>query len=258
VHHDLYTWTDPAEERRRRHREARQLGMLLVLFVALVSGVVVVKAGPWSSTPRLALDPAAFPPETRITSPSLFSFEAPSGERVQATRAVHPDEEAPAQAPGEQAVLLMAGDREVATLYAPGQAPAVGAQLRTPSASSGVDLTLSSGWRHTWDHGALFGLIPWKGFVLVGGSLAVVCWLPVLGPVLYRAWMLGVAAPLGWFNARVILTILFLLAFVPGGLFLRLRRRKDPAHDPLGRGSAGGSYWRTRPGRDLKHFRKWF
>ncbi|MEJ7616722.1 MAG: SxtJ family membrane protein [Pyrinomonadaceae bacterium] len=72
--------------------------------------------------------------------------------------------------------------------------------------------------------------------LLVAGLL-----LPPLARRFHVLWMM-LAVALGWINSRVLLTLLFYLAFMPYGVVSRLVGR-----DPLNRrGAARDSYWIPR------------
>ena len=73
--------------------------------------------------------------------------------------------------------------------------------------------------------------------------------LPALARRFHVLWM-KLAVALGYVNSRVLLTLLFYLAFAPYGFVSRLLKR-----DPLRRrGATGASYWtprkRTRQARE--------
>ncbi len=102
------------------------------------------------------------------------------------------------------------------------------------------------GWR-----GGLGAAAPWA----VTGSLLVVLgtwWPSVLKPLSDLWW--AIAAVLGYVNTRIILTILFVVIFVPMGLVWRLTRR-----DPL-RLQRDRQAWIPYPIRyaDRNHFRRMF
>ncbi len=95
-------------------------------------------------------------------------------------------------------------------------------------------LALLAAWRsHPW----LATLLAFPGGILVLGGLLVPSWL---GPV-RRRWM-AMAAVVGAFNARVILTVAYYLIVTPVGLAMRLFG-KDPLDRRLG---TGDSYWHRR------------
>lgn len=262
---DLYTWSDSQEEGRKRGRNARHLGLLLLAFAAVVTAVVAWRSGVREPRPRVYLDAAAFPLGTRIDRPELFTLAWQEGSDPGGSGKVRaidyldgepPPPIDPADVSGQ--VLLMSGDEPLGILR--GAANGLGAVSRvdmiTPNGAR-VSLPVLSGWRLVWERGALFGVVPLRWILVAVAVLAVACWIPGLGPKVFEAWMTCVAAPLGWFNARVLLSVLFLVVFVPGGLFLRARRALLGL-DPMGRDPAPDGYWRTRAGRSNKHFRRWF
>lgn len=92
----------------------------------------------------------------------------------------------------------------------------------------------------------------------IGGAGAMLVALGRFRPRLLRwpsaVWW-KVAAVLGWINARIILTIMFVLLLVPIGLIWRAIGR-----DPLGRRRAAWSGWSPYPARyrDRTHFTRMF
>jgi len=106
------------------------------------------------------------------------------------------------------------------------------------------------------------GFAVWRGRILTAEVLGVVgALLVVLGYLrpafLYwpsKAWW-RMALALGYVNARVILTMAFVLVFVPMGLVWRLIGR-----DPLARRQAHWQGWRTYPARyrERNHFLRMF
>ena len=82
---------------------------------------------------------------------------------------------------------------------------------------------------------AIFAVLSWRhypsilsyafiGVVLV--ILPLVAFAPTLLRPLFKLWM-TLAHAVGWFNTQVLLTIVFILIFIPTGLIMKLLR-KDP------------------------------
>ena len=79
-------------------------------------------------------------------------------------------------------------------------------------------------------------------FASVGLVLVLVgLFVPPLARLFHRGWM-RFAFALGYVNSRIILTLVYVLIFVPYGIVSRLFRR-DPLHR---RGEAKESYWHRR------------
>jgi hypothetical protein len=106
------------------------------------------------------------------------------------------------------------------------------------------------------------GVLVWRGRMLraewVGGVGAVLLVLGLLQPKLLRPisriwWRF--AAALGWFNARVLLSVLFFIVLTPLGLLWRLAGK-----DPLARRRRNWAGWAPYPARykDAKHFDRMF
>lgn len=90
---------------------------------------------------------------------------------------------------------------------------------------------------------------------VVGGLLVVLGWLrPSLLVWPSDLWW-RLAAVLGWINARVILTVIFLALLLPMSLVWRLIGR-----DPLGRRASKWAGWSPYPARyrDHRHYTRMF
>ncbi len=83
------------------------------------------------------------------------------------------------------------------------------------------------------------------GIVLVILSLAA--FAPTLLRPVFKLW-LKVAHAIGWFNTQVLLSIVFILIFIPTGLVMRLFR-KDPMKRKM---VAEGTYWESYELEGLK------
>ncbi len=94
---------------------------------------------------------------------------------------------------------------------------------------------------------AIFGVLAWRhypsilsyaftGVVLV--LLPLVAFAPTLLRPLFKLWM-KLAQAVGWFNTQVLLTIVFILIFIPTGLIMKLLR-KDPMKRKM---LAEETYW---------------
>lgn len=98
----------------------------------------------------------------------------------------------------------------------------------------------------------LAGLLAWRGHEQAAwgaGSLAVVLWtcgifVPRLLQGPRRGW-LRMAQALGWINARLVLSLIFVMIFTPIGGLLRLLRWDSLRLRP----SAGQSEWVSYPER---------
>ena len=94
---------------------------------------------------------------------------------------------------------------------------------------------------------AIFGVLAWRHYPSILsyafiGVVIVILPLVVFAPTLLRPvfnlW-LKIAHAIGWFNTQVLLTIVFILVFIPTGLIMRLFR-KDPMKRKM---LAEGTYW---------------
>ena len=78
-------------------------------------------------------------------------------------------------------------------------------------------------------------------YVLMGLTLLIlpiVAFSPIILRPVFKLW-LKVAHAIGWFNTQLLLSIVFILIFVPTGLVMRLLR-KDPMKRKM---LAEGTYW---------------
>jgi len=89
----------------------------------------------------------------------------------------------------------------------------------------------------------------WRGHPYLAAALAIPGGLLVLGAFLAPSWLapirrrwMAMAAVIGAFNTRLILTLAYYLIVTPVGLVMRLVAR-DPLDRRLG---TGESYWRKR------------
>ena len=94
---------------------------------------------------------------------------------------------------------------------------------------------------------AIFAVISWRhypsilSYALMGLILLIlpiVAFSPIILRPVFKLW-LKIAHAIGWFNTQVLLTIVFILVFIPTGLIMRLFR-KDPMKRKI---ATEGTYW---------------
>ena len=105
-------------------------------------------------------------------------------------------------------------------------------------------------------------VLVWRGRITraewIGGTGVVLLTLGLVRPLLLKpmsdVWWKGAAA-LGWFNARVLLSLLFALILTPVGLLWRVTGK-----DPLARRRRTWEGWAPYPARykDKRHFDRMF
>ncbi len=94
---------------------------------------------------------------------------------------------------------------------------------------------------------AIFEVFAWRyypsilsyaliGLVLV--ILPIIAFSPIILRPIFKLW-LKVAHAVGWFNTQILLSIVFILMFIPTGLVMSLFR-KDPMKRKM---LAEGTYW---------------
>mgnify|MGYP001207578213 CR=1 FL=1 len=129
----------------------------------------------------------------------------------------------------------------------------------TARASDGTTsaLPLLPAWRHAFETAHLAKVVPTRivmGVGVVMGLLGLL--VPAALIPFYKFWMRYVAAPLGWFNTRLILGLVFFLFVTPMGLLARVFGKNRLAVAPLPQGE---SYWRKRhEQRRHDHFERTF
>ena len=94
---------------------------------------------------------------------------------------------------------------------------------------------------------AIFAVVAWRhypstlSYVLIGlvlVMLPIISFAPIILRPVFKLW-LKVARAVGWFNTQILLSIVFILVFIPTGLVMRLLR-KDPMKRKM---LAEGTYW---------------
>lgn len=270
---DLYRSAgDAAAERARLRGEARKLGIAFFVFFSLIIGgislllngahkrghVVTLTAPAGQAAADATLDAA----QARQWLVVWSGGEKTRVERVDLA-ASKDDDIAGADAARLARVRVQVADgegrrRELGALYAN---TVQGARV-TGVEVSGAGLTAAApSFVHAVRTAKLARLVPTRALITVGAAMGLLGLLvPGLLVPFYTFWMGYVAAPLGWFNTRLILGIVFFLMFTPMALVLWVRRKVSPAADPLRRAEQpGGSYWKRRPQpRARNHFERTF
>jgi hypothetical protein len=94
---------------------------------------------------------------------------------------------------------------------------------------------------------AIFAVFAWRhypsilSYILMGLisiMLPLIAFSPVILRPIFIMW-LKIAHAVGWFNTQLLLSIVFILVFIPTGLIMRLFR-KDPMKRKI---LAKGTYW---------------
>jgi hypothetical protein len=103
---------------------------------------------------------------------------------------------------------------------------------------------------------AIFAVVAWRhypstlSYVLIGLviiMLPIISFAPIILRPVFKLW-LKVARAVGWFNTQILLSIVFILIFIPTGLVMRLLR-KDPMKRKM---LAKGTYWEPHELEGLK------
>ncbi len=94
---------------------------------------------------------------------------------------------------------------------------------------------------------AIFEVFAWRyypsilSYVLIGLVLVIlpiIAFSPIILRPVFKLW-LKIAHAVGWFNTQLLLSIVFILIFIPTGLIMRLFR-KDPMKRKM---LPAGTYW---------------
>ena len=94
---------------------------------------------------------------------------------------------------------------------------------------------------------AIFGVLTWRHYpsllsyvlaALVLILLPIIAFSPITLHPVFQLW-LKVAHAVGWFNTQIILSVVFVLIFIPTGFIMRLFK-KDPMKRKL---LTEGTYW---------------
>ena len=108
---------------------------------------------------------------------------------------------------------------------------------------------------------AIFGVIAWRhypsieSYVLIGLALVllpIVAFVPIILRPVFKLW-LKIAHAVGWFNTQILLSIVFILIFIPIGLIMRLLG-KDPMKRKM---QSEGTYWEPYEIAGLKHKKRY-
>lgn len=275
VHHDLFAVKpDPTEERAELKRQSRILGLgFLVVFSLIIGGLSFSFNGAWragfgANFPQLPYVPlpseSADAADELRAAPPLFQVKNGGAQEWRATEHLDlrhdpRDDLAPSELQDLTPIHLYFNRTHVGTCYARLNQGEVPARLRRPNLEP---VPVRASLPNAIEQARLFGMLPTcypAGFGLLMGALALVA--PVLLIPFYRFWMRAVTAPLGWFNTRLILGVVFYLMFTPLALVLRVRRLFTPENDALGRAPRpkDESYWKLREKkREHTHYRRLF
>lgn len=269
---DLYKHaSDPAAEAARLRGEARKLGIAFFVFFSLIIGgislllngahkrghVVTLTTPAGQALDDVSLDPA----QARDWLVTWSGGERTRVERVDLAASTDDDVAgADAARLARVRVQVVDGDgrrRELGALYA---SPAAKARV-TGVEVAGAATPATPSFTHAVRTAKLARLVPTRAIISVGALMALLGLLvPGLLVPFYKFWMGYVAAPLGWFNTRLILGLVFFLMFTPMAIGLWLKRLGSPEADPLRRAERPGeSYWKRRPKpRAKNHFERTF
>ncbi len=87
-----------------------------------------------------------------------------------------------------------------------------------------------------WRHYPSIASYVLMGLILI--MLPIIAFSPIVLRPVFKMW-LKVAHAIGWFNTQVLLSIVFILIFIPTGFVMRLFR-KDPMKRKM---ATEGTYW---------------
>jgi hypothetical protein len=280
VHADLYKVSrDPAGEARHLREEARKLGIAFFVFFSVIIGGlslwmngalhgVTGDAAAVVTLGRAQRDPRHPGPLGRVqavwsdgtTNDALeVDYE---GVTLDDTPLAHENRvahEKDLRAKGNVPVSLFTGEG-TPVLYATAWVPRVQKARVRAVIHGGVQDPTRPWPRVALDRARLLKVVPTRIAISLGAIFGL---LGVLVPAalvpFYGFWMAYVAAPLGWFNTRLILAVVFFVLFTPFALVLAIKRAMNPEKDMLRRAARPGSYWVKREQqRPRTHFERTF
>lgn len=261
---------DAATER----SQARTLGLAFLVFFTGIIGTISLSLNglwPWTQSGRMVVsyktDPTCGLPgwltkdaegHVSIAPAAVFEVKAMVG----TTPAVLTPRVLPADAPksltnyqvrvfvDRYRVGVLELDLDPHTLVAPLEAVSV-------KAPAGEALPIEPAYLHAWGTAKLARLVPTRLVMAIGALMGIAALLaPGALVPFYHFWMRRVTAPLGWFNTRLILGIVFFLVVTPMALLSKLFGKDRLRRQPL---PPGESYWVKRPEqRPRNHFERTF
>lgn len=281
VHADLYKVSrDPAGEARHLREEARKLGIaFFVFFSVIIGGLSLWMNGALNGTTGAAAamitlgkaqrDPRHPGPLGRVhavwsdgsTNDAVeVDYDGVQPADTPAAQESRLAREKELRAKGNVPVSLFVAPEGAPVLFATAWVPRVqGAKVRAVRHGGLQDATRP--WpRIALERARLLKLVPTRIAITLGAIFGL---LGVLVPAalvpFYGFWMAYVAAPLGWFNTRLILAVVFFVLFTPFALVLAIKRAMNPEKDLLRRAARPGSYWVQRQRqRPRSHFERTF
>lgn len=280
VHADLYKVSrDPVGEAAHLREEARKLGIAFFVFFSLIiGGLSLWLNGALNGTTgdaaavvtlgRVHHDPNAPGPlgvvqavwsDGTTTDATRVDYEdlkptSPEGKDAQEKA------EKELRAAGLVPVSLFVQPEGALVPYATAWVPRV-EKAKVRSVIHGGLQDPARPWpRIALERARLLKVVPTRVVISLGAIFGL---LGVLVPAalvpFYGFWMAYVAAPLGWFNTRLILAVVFFVLFTPFALFLAIKRSMNPEKDMLRRKARPGSYWVKREQqRPRNHFERTF
>lgn len=257
---------DPALER----RQARTLGLaFLVFFGGILGGISLSLNGlfPWTQAGRTVVSyrtsEGALPAwlkkddqgETVIAPGTQFTVDATSAAGPVALTPAVLDRDAPRSLEKYQVRVFV--DRHRVGVLELDLDPKTVTTHPSAVSAGGEALPVLPAYKHAWNEAKLAKLVPTRFVMGFGALMGIVALLvPAALVPFYRAWMRWVTAPLGWFNTRLILSIVFFLMLTPMAFVARLLGKGRLELRPR---PAGESYWRRREKqRDRAHFERTF
>jgi hypothetical protein len=281
VHRDLFhEAVDADAERRELAKQSRVLAMgFLVVFFGIIGGLSMTFNGAWKgghavSFPRLpnsqlpgwededekvenaaALAWRAAPPVVATPASTGAPQQGKVFEKLDLTFTDTDDVDAKALAQTHSAVHVWVERTHVATGYLPKLDPKATLSVHRPNFEP---VEGRPSLRNAFFQAKLLRLMPTRYVMIIGLVMGV---LGLLAPVVlipfYKFWMRFVTAPLGWFNTRLILSIVWVLMFTPLGLVRRLAGKDALRRETKAKGE---TYWlkRDQAKRHHKHFARGF
>jgi len=275
-HKDLFLeGTDPETAKKEKRGQARVLGLgFFVMFGVVITGISFTFNGAWKPGHGVnfrSLSQEQLPgwddKENRVhNAASLRWRQAPPALTVAGSNQGTPaaafdlayDEKDDVEPSADQSpVRVYVDGKLVGTAYFPAAALPKDAKTEALIALPNREpKPARESFVHAYREAKLLRMLPTRYVLYVGCVLGLLGLLvPALLVPFYDFWMRYVTAPLGWFNTRLILTVLWVVIFTPMAIFRRLLSADALRREQLPKDQ---TYWLEKKQRDPKHFQKGF
>lgn len=276
-HKDLFLeGSDPASQRKEKIGQARVLGLgFFVMFGLVITGLSFTFNGAWN--PGYGVNFRSLAQEQlpgwqegsedtvhsaaslawRTNPPALTVAASSQGIPATAFDLAYYEKDDVTPSADQTPVRVYVNGRLVGTAFYPKTAfPSDKKAQSLIALPNREPMPARKSFLHAYREAKLLRMLPTRYVLYVGCVLGVMGLLiPFALVPFYDFWMRYVTAPLGWFNTRLILTILWIVIFTPMAIFRRLLSGDALRRAPLPKDQ---TYWLEKKQRDHQHFQKGF